>query len=97
MKTIAIIFLLFASVLANNEMLKSKDYLNDVFDIIADELLAISGTALTLEGFEEDFNITWMGQTFNGLVKFHSGFVNRIGKFRLNEQKYRHIWLDTMV
>lgn len=82
---------------ANLAILNSKEYLADVHGHILDQILSVRGTALVVNDLEHEFNTTLMTHEMLGLVKFHSGFVNRIGTLVLNEQKYKHIWLDAYV
>lgn len=96
MKGIAIIFSFITICSCDRTVVEPKIYLAKIFDHVAAQLLAEPGT-LKLENFDGIFNTTLMAKSFDGTVKFHSGFVNRIGKFQLNEQKYKELWNDTMV
>lgn len=95
MKTIFVIFLLVAAICGG--VVEPKKYLQEVFGNLKPHLLAKAGTVLQLKDFEGTFNASLMSKVFNGTANFHSGFVTRIGKLELNDQKFRDIWNDTDV
>lgn len=69
----------------------------EVFDRIVDQIHSVRGMEFELKDFEHEINTTVMTHVLQGKVKFHSGIVNRIEKFELNELKYKHVWLNEYV
>lgn len=79
----------------NRFVVDRKPYFVNIFNSLVSQLQD-HGT-LTLDNFEEVLNVTLMSKIFDGTVKFHSGFVDRIGKFVLNSEVDSDVWNDTGV
>lgn len=77
-------------------VIEPEKYFAKLFDNLSAKLFAEPGT-LKLDDIDGVLNITLMTKVFDGSVKLHSGFVNRIGKFALNPQKWKNMWNDTLV
>lgn len=81
---VLIIFVAFVEFSFSNPVLvNSKVYYTKVFKSIAEQILENPSWVLKLADFEDYFYTQALDKTWNGTVKFHSGFVNRIKKFHL--------------
>lgn len=96
MKGFVIIFSLIAVSCCSRFVIEPKKYFEEIYDNLVAKLFAEHGT-LKLIDFDDILKISLMNKMLDGSVNFHSGFVNRIGKLELNEQKYKELWNDTHV
>lgn len=96
MKSLSIIFVLILGASCSRFIIEPKAYLIKLHDKVSAKLAA-NPQSLVIQDFEGDFDEILMGKSLKGKVTFHSGFVSRIGKFELNDQKFVESWNDTLV
>lgn len=96
MKSLSIFFVLVLSVSGSRFIIEPKIYLVKNYEKVAAKVKANPGF-LKIEDFSADLDKTLMGKQFKGKVTFNSGFISRIGKFEMNDQKYVPTWNDTVV
>lgn len=79
-------FILCLVVIANcfSYVVDKEKYMEKLFKHVVTDLVGFPGTLLTLDDFDTAINNSTMEKTFNGNVRFHSGFVSRIGKMDLS-------------
>lgn len=78
-------------------VVEPKKYFQKLYENFADQIVDPGIVKLELGDFEETFNSSLMSKVLEGNVKFTSGFVNRITKLGLNEQKWKNVWNDSQV
>lgn len=93
---LTIIFLLILAVTASKFIIEPKNYLMKVHENVVTQL-KLNAEMLTIEDISADLVKSTMGKKFEGKVTFFSSFVNRIGKFELNNQNYVEAWNETFV
>ena len=93
---LTLIFLLILTVTASKFIIEPKNYLMKVHENVVNQL-KLNAEMLTVEDISVDIIKNSMGKKFEGKVTFFSSFVNRIGKFELNNQTNVEAWNDTFV
>lgn len=96
MKVIVIIFCFVAVVSCTRFVVKPQEYFTKLYDNIVVQIIGTPGTVLSLEDFVTTIDNSTMSKKFDGTVKFHSGFVNRIAKLELTGTVTEQ-WNDTGV